>query len=232
MWQREFEQMYANTDTNTRRETKREIHTNLQIRTLSTHAWVRDAVSLIVLAQQHTLMIPIFLSASASDTISLAAGFTSGQGTTRTLSISQRHIRTLYQGVTNWLPPKRSSQLVISDRLKPGNLPKFYPPICSALYWTESYSELRLFHFEFFFHCILLTRFDQLLISFSLCLHSESALKLLNHETITKYKSSLLLLCHSDSPSTLSHLFSLFFPSSFSPSYSLFLSLHLTQTQL
>ena len=59
----------------------------------------------------------------------------------------------------------------------------------------------------------LLTRFDQLLISYSFSPRSEPAPSLLNHETITKYKSSFLLLCHSDSPSTLPHLFSLFFPS-------------------
>lgn len=37
------------------------------------------------------------------------AGFTSGRGTTHTLSIYQRHIRPLYQRVTNWPPPWRSS---------------------------------------------------------------------------------------------------------------------------
>lgn len=81
------------------------------------------------------------------------------------------------------------------------------------------------------FQFILLTRFDQLFFPYTLCTHSESALTQLNHETITKYESSLLLLSLSESPSKLSHLFFLFslhlpfiilsliFSLSFSPSY-------------
>lgn len=145
------------------------------------------------------------------------AGFTPRQGTHHTLSIYQRYIRTLYQRVTNWLPPRRSSS---------------YPKTACQLWQAQVWQSSQILHsalfclmlnrvifraeaipLQFFwvlFQYILLTRFDQLYISYSLCLHSESALKQLNHETITKYKSSLLLLCHSDSPSIPSHLFFLF----------------------
>lgn len=92
-------------------------------------------------------------------------------------------------------------------------LPNFtlHPSLCLMLNRVVFRAEATPLQFLWdLFQCILLTRFDQLFISYSLCLHSESAPKQLNHENITKYKSFLLLLCHSDSLSKLSHLFFLF----------------------
>lgn len=165
-------------------------------------------------------MIPIFLGATASDTISLLtagpAEFSSGQSITHALSIYQRHIRSLYQRVTNWPPPRRSSpnpepgcqlwqaQVWPSSHILPS------APLCFMLNRDIFRAEAT----PLLFLCLNGPFCPASYFLFLLPICSEPAPIPLNHETITKYKSSFLLLCHSDSPSTLSHLFSLFFPPS------------------
>lgn len=113
------------------------------------------------------------------------------------------------------------SQVVSSDRRKSGPRPIFYPPPLSALCWTQSHSKLRTlccFH-----HSLCLTGLFQ--TSFSFPISSPNTLSqniMLNHETLTRYKSSFLLLSHSNRPSTLSFVLFIFTTTTTPPSHILF----------
>lgn len=231
---------YKHTQTNWKRNIQRLVNTHF------IRICMRESCSLInsvsTAAHLHDPYLSLYICLWHHFTLTAGpAGFTSGQRTTHTLSIYQRHIRPLYQRVTNWPPPRRSSphpkagcqlwqtQVWPSSHILP------CAPLCFMLNRAIFRDELlHSYSSGFCLNGPFWTDLSSFLFPIYLPLCSELAPTLLNHETKTKYKSSLLLLCHSYSPSTFSHLFSLFFlPNPQTPlclSYSLFFALHLTQT--
>lgn len=186
----------------TRSEKLNEKYAQINVHTFYKYVWVRVVVSLIALEQQHTLMMPIFLSASASDMISHRLRGQQGSSQDRTLLILWPYIThiILYQRVTNWPPPMISgphlSQVVSSAKPKSGPCPIFYPPLLfsgfclSGRFWRDLTS-------------FLFPILSRLSMSLHLLCSSMKPYLNINH--------SPFFFCHSDRPSTGLRISSLYF---------------------